>query len=82
MTLWWIGNLVLLAVVVPVVLLLLHRLLRPVARIGHEADTILAGGSTIVTQLDLVKNLVPTQASIKQIAAGVAHYGAALDNIL
>jgi hypothetical protein len=82
MTLWWIGNLVLAVVIIPVVLVLLNNLMKPVNQIGHEADAILAGGVTIASQLDLLGGLVPTRDSIKQIGAGVASYGAALDQIL
>jgi len=82
MTLWWMGNLVLAVVVIPVVLLLLNKLMNPVNQIGHEADAILAGGVTIASQLDLLARLVPTQESVKRIRAGVLAYGAALDKIL
>jgi hypothetical protein len=82
MTLWWIGNLVLAAVVIPIVLMRLHNLMRPVNQIGHEADAILAGGVTIASQLDLLAGLIPTQESVKKIRAGVLAYGAALDKIL
>jgi hypothetical protein len=82
MALWWIGNVVLAAVVIPVVLLLLKNLLRPVVRIGREADAILAGGVTVASQLDLLGELVSTEQSVKQIRAGVTAYGVALDKIL
>ena len=82
MTLWWIGNLVLAAVIIPVVLILLKNLLAPVAKIGREADMILAGGVTIAHQLDLVEHVVHTRDSIKQVSAGVAAYGVALDKLL
>ena len=82
MTLWWIGNLVLAAVIIPVVLILLKNLLKPVAKIGHEADAILAGGVTIAHQLDLLEHVVHTRDSVKQVRAGVAAYGVALDKLL
>ena len=82
MTLWWIGNLILAVVVIPVVLVPLRNLMKAVDQIGHEADAILSGGVTIAAQLDLLGGLVPTRDSIKQIGAGVAAYGAALDRIL
>jgi hypothetical protein len=81
-TVWGIGNLVLAVVVIPVVVLLLNNLMKPVNRIGHEADAILAGGVTIASQLDLLAGLVPTQESVKKIRAGVLAYGAALDKML
>ena len=82
MTLWWIGNIVLAVAVIPVVLILLHRLMKPVTRIGQESDAILAGAGTIVSQLDLLGSLVTTGESIKEIRAGVAAYGVALDKLL
>jgi hypothetical protein len=82
MTLWWIGNLTLAFVIIPAVLVLLHNLMKPVAQIGREADAILAGGVTAASQLDLLAGLIPTRDSVKQIGAGVAAYGAALDKIL
>src|SRR5438093_12949952 len=82
MTLWWIGNLVLFAVVVPVVLVLLNRLMRPVLQIRRETQAILAGGAVIVTQLDPVAGLIPTRDSITQIGAGVPQHGAASHKIL
>jgi hypothetical protein len=82
MVLWWIGNVVLAAVVIPVVLVLLHRLTIPVTRIGHETDAILAAAVTITAQLELLEALGPTRQSVKQIRAGVAAYGVALDKLL
>jgi hypothetical protein len=82
MTLWWIGNLVLAAVVIPVVVVLLRTLMKPVAQIGREADAVLAGGITIASQLDLLGGLVPTRESVKKVRAGVVAYGVALDKIL
>jgi hypothetical protein len=82
MALWWIGNLVLAAVVIPVVLLLLKNLLVPVSRIGAEADKILDGGVTIASQLDQLEHVVHTRDSIRQVRAGVTAYGVALDKLL
>ena len=82
MTLWWIGNGILLFVVIPVVLVLLHRVWLPVKQIRDESRAILAGGVTIAAQLDNLSELVPTMESIKKIGAGVGQYGAALDKIL
>ena len=82
MALWWLGNLILAAAVIPVVVMLLKNLLDPVARIGGEADAILEGGVTVASQLDAVPLLVQTRDSIQQIRAGVAAYGVALDKLL
>ena len=82
MALWWIGNLILAAVVIPVVLMLLKNLLAPVTQIGGEADAILEGGVTVASQLDLLEHVVHTRDSIQQVRAGVAAYGVALDKLL
>lgn len=82
MALWWLGNLILAAAVIPVVVILLKNLLDPVTRIGAEADSILDGGVTVASQLDSVPLLVHTRDAIKQVRAGVAAYGVALDKLL
>lgn len=71
MLLWWIGNLVLLFVVVPVVLLLLNRLLRQIMEIDAYADDILEHGVGITAALDSVPKLVRTRE-----LAGTAHNAA------
>ena len=44
MTLWWIGNIILLVVVVPVLVALLNRVLAALERIRGASDDILSGG--------------------------------------
>ncbi len=71
MLLWWIGNLVLLFVVVPVVLLLLNRLLRQIMEINAYANDILEHGVGITAALDGVPKLLRTRE-----LAGTAHQAA------
>jgi hypothetical protein len=47
LALWWIGNLLLIGVVAPVVVLLLNRVLRPTFEIKQYADDILDHGVTL-----------------------------------
>ena len=54
MVLWWIGNAVLLLVVLPVVIYLLNRVLAAVERIRAATDDILAGGVELVGELTVV----------------------------
>ena len=82
MALWWLGNLILAAAVIPVVVILLTNLLKPVTNIGAEADAILAGAGTVAGQLDQLEHVVHTRDSIRQVRAGVAAYGVALDKLL
>ena len=50
--LWWIGNIILLLVVVPVLVALLNRVLAALERIRGAADDILAGGGALAAELD------------------------------
>lgn len=45
MVLWWIGNAILLVVILPVVIYLLNRVLAALERIRAASDAVLAGGS-------------------------------------
>jgi hypothetical protein len=82
MTWWWIGNAVFLLVVIPVVLLLLTRLLRPVLEIRDYVDDTLEHGVLAIAALDGVEGLVDTRALVKEVGGGVQRYGAALDDLL
>jgi hypothetical protein len=82
MTLWWIGDLVLLLVVVPVVLYLLNGVLKAsksiVPSVRKIADVAAAGSK----DLDAVPLLLTTQDQVRQTVAGVANYGGSLDVII
>ena len=82
MTLWWIGNIVLIGVVLPVVIYLLHGVLKAarsiVPRVRQIADVAAAGSK----DLDAVPLLLTTQDQVRQTVAGVAAYGGSLDVIL
>jgi hypothetical protein len=80
--LWWIGDVVLLAVVVPVVVYLLHGVLNAAKSIVpsvQEIATVAAAGSK---DLDSAVLLLTTQEQVTQTVAGVANYGGSLDVIL
>ncbi len=82
MILWWIGDLVLLLVVVPVVVYLLHGVLKAAQSIVpsvKEIATVAAAGSK---DLDAAALLLTTQDQVTQTVAGVANYGGSLDMIL
>ncbi|MDQ5874870.1 MAG: hypothetical protein ACR2LG_09990 [Actinomycetota bacterium] len=82
MTLWWIANAVFLLIVIPVVLGLLNRVLRPAIEIRKYVDDILEHGVNAIASLDAVEELPKTRDLIKQAGAGVGRYGAALDKIV
>ena len=58
MVLWWIGNAILLLVVVPVLVALLNRVLAALERIRGAADDILAGGVALIGELDDVPEVL------------------------
>ncbi len=65
MVLWWIGNAVLLLVVLPVVIYLLNRVLAALERIRGATDNILAGGGALVGELQGVPDgLATTDATV------------------
>lgn len=82
MTLWWIGNAVLLLVVIPLVLAIAEGVIRPTVEIRRYADDILANGLRVAANLDPVPALVDTRRMVGETLAGVARYGAALDEML
>ncbi len=82
MTLWWIGDVVLLVVVLPVVVYLLRGVLEAAKSIVptvRRTATIAAAGSK---DLDSAALLLTTEKQVKQTVAGVADYGGSLDVIL
>ena len=82
MILWWIGDVVLLVVVVPVVVYLLRGVLdvaRSIVPSVHAIAQVAAAGSK---DLDAAALLVRTQDQVAQTVAGVANYGGSLDVIL
>ena len=82
MTLWWIGNVVLFVVVIPVALYLLHGVLtaaRSIVPSVEEIAKVTAAGSK---DLDAAALLLTTQDQVTKTVAGVANYGGSLDVIL
>jgi hypothetical protein len=83
MVLWWIGNAVLLFVVLPVVIALLNRLLAGVERIRAAADDILVHGVELTVELENVPALLATtDATVDQIAVGATRYAGSVAALL
>jgi hypothetical protein len=82
MTLWWIGDVVLLVVLLPVVVYLLNGVLKAAQSIVpsvRQIATVAAAGSK---DLDSAALLLTTQDQVARTVAGVANYGGSLDVIL
>jgi hypothetical protein len=82
MMLWWVGNVVLFLVVIPVVLVLINRTLTPIIDIRRHARNILANVVILTGKLDEVPELLAdTDEVVKQVAAGAIRYGGAVAKV-
>jgi hypothetical protein len=83
MVLWWIGNVILLVVVLPVVIYLLNRVLAALERVRGATDEILAGGVALVGELDgLPEALATTDETVKEVANGAVRYAGSVAKLL
>jgi len=82
MTLWWIGDVLLLVVVLPVVVYLLKGVLDAARSIVPCVRRIGAAAQAGSKDLDAVPLLLTTQTQIRQTVEVVANYGGSLDTIV
>jgi hypothetical protein len=82
MILWWIGDVLLLVVLLPVVVYLLNAVLGAAKSIVPSVREIADVASKGSKDLDAAALLLTTQDQVKQTVVGVAHYGGSLDVIL
>lgn len=75
MILWWIGDLILLFVVFPIVVVLVNRITAPIGRIRVTIDDILANGVELTGKLDNVAPLLEeTDAIVNEVGIGATRY--------
>ncbi len=75
MFLWWIGDIVLVFVVLPIVVVLMNRIVAPVDRIRVAVDDILHNGVVLTGKLDNVPELLAvTDSAVKEISIGATSY--------
>lgn len=82
MTLLWIGNAVLLLVILPVVVYLLRGVLEAARSIEPSVEGIATVARAGSKDLDAAALLLTTQDQVEQTVAGLADYGTSLDTIL
>jgi hypothetical protein len=83
MVLWWIGNAILLFVVVPVLVALLNRVLAALERIRAATDDILSGGVALTGELDNVPELLATtDRTVRDVAVGATRYAGSVARLL
>jgi len=81
-TLWWIGDVLLLVVVLPVVVYLLKGVLDAARSIVPSVQRVAAAATAGSEDLDAVPLLLTTQDQVKQTVEVVADYGGSLDVII
>jgi hypothetical protein len=82
MTLWWIGDLVLLLVVLPVVIYLLNGVLGEARAIVPSVRRIATAAAAGSRDLDAAPLLLTTQDQVIKTVDNVANYGGSLDVIV
>jgi hypothetical protein len=82
MTLEWIGDAVLLLVVLPIVIYLLHGVWRAANRIAGSTRQIAVAASAGSQDLDAVPLLLTTQDQVIKTIETAADYGGSLDRIV
>jgi hypothetical protein len=81
-TLWWIGDVLLLVVILPVVVYLLKGVLDAARSIEPSVGRVAAAATAGSRDLDAVPLLLTTQDQVKQTVEVVANYGGSLDVII
>jgi hypothetical protein len=83
MSLWAIGNLVLIIAVVPILVALLNKVLSALERIRGAADDALAGGVALIGELHNTPELLAkTDDVIKEVANGAVRYAGPVSKLL
>jgi hypothetical protein len=81
-TLWWIGSIILLVVILPVVVYLLRGVLEAARSIVPTVEKIATVAKAGSKDLDAAALLLTTRDQVTQTVAGVADYGGSLDVIV
>lgn len=82
MALWWIANVVGLAVVIPLVTLLANRVIRQAQEANRYADDILEHGLHLAANLEPVPALVDTRDEVRRVTERAVRYVTALDRMV
>jgi len=80
--LFWIANAIILFVVVPLVILLANRVIRPAAEIQTYSDDVLEHGVQLTEHLVPVPALIDTDAKITEITGEAVRYVTALRRLV
>ncbi len=82
MTLWWIGNLILIGVVIPVVVAILLQVLTPIFQIRQYAEDITEHVGLFAPHLEEASGeLLRTRELVRTAAGPLGRYVRAIDNL-
>jgi len=81
MILLWIGNVIFLFVIIPVVVIILRRVLAPATEIKAYADDINEYGTQLAPHLEALGELATTRELVRQANTDLERYVRALDRI-
>ncbi len=81
MTLWWIGNIVLIVVIIPVVVVILNKVLEPANHIRLYADDIMEHGAQFGPHLEALGDLSKTRDLDRRVRGDLERYARALEDI-
>ena len=79
---WWIGNLAFLFVVIPVVIILLQRTVRPIMEIHEYATDILDHGVKLTGTLDSVPKLATTRDLAATARERAGRYAGVIERLI
>lgn len=79
----WVGNIILVVIVIPVLVALVNRVLAALERIRAAADEILQGGVALVGEVDTTPELLATtDQTIEEVADGAVRYAGSVGKLL
>jgi len=78
MTLWWVGNAVLIALVVPVLVILLEAVRKPAVKIKRHADNIAEHSRSLPAGAEPIQGLTLTLELVEELNVGLERYGVVL----
>lgn len=81
MTLWWIGNFVLIVVIIPVVVVILNKVIEPANHIREYADDIMEHGAQFGPHLEALQDLNKTRDLVRRARGDLERYARALDDV-
>lgn len=81
MILWWIGNILFVVAIIPLVIWILNRVVEPATQIEYFADDILDYGAQFPGHLQALRELGRTRELARQVNVDLERYSRALDDI-